>query len=233
MPATIYLIQVDVVNFYRHALEHYLPLTLNEHFLQNSSLGTPYQKWARFTNDDFEELSFAINNLLTYTGRLIDRTTRVAWRNSRFREESKSRLHIYTSAVCEVSFRNKAVGIMVHEDHRLSITAIRTEPILERLGARSTGERTIHYRLIGNEDGTEREQPIELDEYREITATLVESTVDIRDRSQLAILKQQGLAEVADLEERTRTFAEICNAFYESRRVAEPFGNNSYVPRWK
>ena len=54
LAVVIYHLLGDVVNAGEHALVHYLPLTLEEDFLQNSSIGTPYQKWARFTNEDFE-----------------------------------------------------------------------------------------------------------------------------------------------------------------------------------
>ena len=47
LPAAVYMMQVDVVNHYHHALEHYLTVPLDAPFLQDSSLGTPYQKWAR------------------------------------------------------------------------------------------------------------------------------------------------------------------------------------------
>jgi hypothetical protein len=64
LPATVYLMQMDVINHYRYALDHYLTVPLDAPFLQNSSLGTPYQKWAHFTNEDFGLLSFAVHNLL-------------------------------------------------------------------------------------------------------------------------------------------------------------------------
>lgn len=71
LPATVYLMQMDVINHYRHALDHYLTLLLNAPFLQNSSLGTSCQKWDHFTNEDFALLSFSVHNLLRYTSRLI------------------------------------------------------------------------------------------------------------------------------------------------------------------
>ncbi|XXX72942.1 hypothetical protein WMF30_35370 [Sorangium sp. So ce134] len=52
----VYHLLGDLVNAAEHALSHYFPLTLAEPFLQNSSLGSPYQKWAIFTNEDFSML---------------------------------------------------------------------------------------------------------------------------------------------------------------------------------
>src|SRR5262249_34225229 len=54
----------DLANAAELALTHYLPLTLTEDFLQNSSIGPPYQKWAKFTNEDFHELDLALVRLL-------------------------------------------------------------------------------------------------------------------------------------------------------------------------
>jgi len=67
MASVVYVMQRDVINHYRYALTHYLTVDLSAPFLQHSSLGTPYQKWAKFTNDDFNMLFFAIENLLRYT----------------------------------------------------------------------------------------------------------------------------------------------------------------------
>ncbi len=55
LPAAVYMMQADVINHYQYALENYLTLTLNE--VENSSLRTPYQKWARVTNEDFTILA--------------------------------------------------------------------------------------------------------------------------------------------------------------------------------
>lgn len=56
LASVVCMMQRDVINHYRHALTHYLTKDLSAPFLQNSHLGTPYQKWARFTNDDFGRL---------------------------------------------------------------------------------------------------------------------------------------------------------------------------------
>jgi hypothetical protein len=85
------MMQLDAVNHYRHALDHYFTLTLNEPFLQNSSIGTPYQKWAYFTNEDFGMLSFAIHNLLRYTSRLVHETEGMALRHSCSRCDRQAR----------------------------------------------------------------------------------------------------------------------------------------------
>lgn len=54
----------DLLNATHFALTHYLPLTLHESFLQNSSLGTPYQKWAKITSEEFAILDSCLIRLL-------------------------------------------------------------------------------------------------------------------------------------------------------------------------
>jgi hypothetical protein len=46
----------DIIQATDHAMHHYLTLTLSEDYLQNSSLGSPYRKWAIIFNENFERL---------------------------------------------------------------------------------------------------------------------------------------------------------------------------------
>ncbi len=226
LPAAVYMMQVDAINHYRYALEHYFPLTLNESFLQNSSLGTPYQKWAYFTNEDFGMLSFAVHNLMRYTSRLVHETEFVALRDQEPVDEMKRRSNSYTSPICEIRYRKKSIGVTVHSDHRLSIVAVRTEWSPERVTARSkVGSEPHYFQVTVDADGNEQEQPIELDEFRRITDAIQEEMIDIRDRSRLATLRERGEVEIAGLENRNRVFAEVCNEFYQSRKFAEPYDN--------
>jgi hypothetical protein len=64
LAVVIYHLLGDVVNAGGHALTHYFPQTLTEPFLQNSSIGTPYQKWAKFTNDDFQKVDHCLRRLV-------------------------------------------------------------------------------------------------------------------------------------------------------------------------
>src|SRR5262249_49565872 len=114
----------------------------------------------------------------------------------------------------------------VHDDHRLSIVAVGTERSPERVSARSTaGGPTLYFRVTNDPDGNEQEQPIGLEEYQRETETIRAETIDIRDRSRLAILRDGGQLEIAGLKDRNCAFAEVCNVFYQSRRVTEPFEN--------
>ena len=116
--ATVYMLQQDVINSYRHALEHYFTISLNEHYLKNSSLGTPYQKWQHITNEDYQNLSFSINNLLSYTSRLCYES----------RDTNKDAIasisNDYISPIVEISHRNRFIGIRILDDKQLELSKL-------------------------------------------------------------------------------------------------------------
>jgi hypothetical protein len=130
LPAAIFMLQRDVINHYRYALTHYLGLSLDVGFLQGSSLGSPYDKWAKFTNDDFGLLSFSVHGLLRYTSRLVHETTCRALEDSRRFDEMMSLSNSYTDAICEI--RHRTIGIEVHGNDTLSVTAFGPELVAAR-----------------------------------------------------------------------------------------------------
>lgn len=226
LPAAVYLMQVDVINHYRYALDHYLTVPLDAPCLQLSSLGTPYQKWAYFTNQDFGLLSFAVHNLLRYTSRLIHESECIGLRDSGRYLEMKQTSNTYTEPLCEIRYRGKAIGVAVLPDHRLSMTPVRTERSPEPVSCRSTaGGPTLYFRIVQGPDGKEREEPIGIDEYERAVETIRSESIDIRDRARLVAVRERGHAEVAELQERNRAFKQMCDNFYRSRPVTEPFEN--------
>ena len=54
--------------------EHYLVLTFEEEFLQNSSFGSPKDKWRRFLNEDLKKLNSSIKQYILLLYRLQDIT---------------------------------------------------------------------------------------------------------------------------------------------------------------
>ncbi len=62
-PLVVYWHMGDAIHRAAHALQHYFCIDLREDYLQNSSIGTPYQKWAYFTNMDFEAFDQSIRRL--------------------------------------------------------------------------------------------------------------------------------------------------------------------------
>jgi hypothetical protein len=124
LPAAVYLMQRDVINHYNYALDHYFTLTLQESFLQNSSIGPPYQKWAYFTNQDFGLLSFTIHNLLRYTSRLFHESEGAVLVAEGRYSELGPRSNRYTNLLCEIKYRRKAVGISIEDNNRWWVSIV-------------------------------------------------------------------------------------------------------------
>jgi hypothetical protein len=228
LPAAVFMMQVDVVNHYRHALTHYFTLPLSERFLQNSSLGTPYQKWAYFVNEDFALLSFAVHNLLRYTSRLVHEThyprgDQVDYEHIR---EFKATSNRYTNPLCDIKNEDRQIGIRVHKDYRLTVTAIRRTrrdaPVVMRSGGNG---KTEFVRLVTDAAGQEREEPTDAAEFDRAMEALEAETVDIADRSRLAAIQERGMRELDVLDDYSRAFGRVCNVYYASRTAAEPFRN--------
>jgi hypothetical protein len=201
---------------------------LSEPYLQNSSIGTPYQKWAFFVNKNFDMLSFAIHNLLRYTSRLFHETQcpHVDRDSSTYIRAFKAKSNTYTGPLCDIKYKGRPVGIRVHEDRRLTVTAIRKTPYPVQVIMRRVADGMFEFvRVVKDAAGIEREEPSDAAEFDRAMEELEEETVDINDRSQLTAIRDQGMHEIAALVNYNRVFGEACNAFYASRKVAEPFQN--------
>jgi hypothetical protein len=72
----VYHLLGDMANAAELALNHYFPLTLAEPYLQNSSLGSPYQKWATFTNKDFGVLDECVRRVVRAGWRAYEEAVR-------------------------------------------------------------------------------------------------------------------------------------------------------------
>ena len=226
LPATVYLMQMDVINHYRHALDHYLTVPLDAPFLQHSSLGTPYQKWAYFTNQDFGMLSFAVHNLLRYTSRLFHESEHAALEDQGRYSEMKQAGNAYTHPICLIRLRGQAVGVTVDPAQRLSITPVWMKGSTERVGSWSPGRGpTVYFRIARDADGKEREESIGRDEYENEVLTLRSESIDISDRASLLAVRKRGHEELAELRGLNHRFKHACDDFYRSRPVTEPFEN--------
>ncbi|TWT59791.1 hypothetical protein [Rubinisphaera italica] len=227
IPATVFLMQQDVVNHYRYAVTHYLPLTLDEHFLQNSSIGTPYEKWAKFTNEDFQKLSFTITNLIRYTTRLIHETESVAMKAQRRYREASARSNAYIAPLVEIDHRGRQVGIHVDTNQTLTVTPFSTETDYPgRVGMQSgTDGDTEWWHVTTDSDGNESKSIITKVEYQEITQTLRGRLIELQDRSVLEQLKDDGLKECDELNALTTQFATLCNSYCDNHQVAMAFDN--------
>jgi len=122
LPAAVYLFQQDVLNHYKHAIEHYFPISLEEPRLQKSSLGSPFQKWAKFTNDDF--LSLCIGHLSRCTSRLFHEAKRPHLIEVEEFAEMKDESNLHMDWV-NIS---KKVGIRVEEEDVCIVTSFDSAP---------------------------------------------------------------------------------------------------------
>ncbi|MFT5103884.1 MAG: hypothetical protein ACI86C_001544 [Candidatus Latescibacterota bacterium] len=121
LPVSVLMMQKDVINHYRYAIEHYFDLTLKESYLQNSSLGSPYEKWRKFTNDDFDLLFFSIKTLITYSSRLFHESElKQRIENDDFKT-LKMDSNRYTNIICDFKYKKSVLGIDVNEDESLDI----------------------------------------------------------------------------------------------------------------
>ncbi|MEO0530317.1 MAG: hypothetical protein AAF266_07025 [Planctomycetota bacterium] len=225
LPATVFLLQRDVINHYRYALTHYFPLELTEPFLQNSSVGTPYEKWAKFTNEDFDCLAFAISNLVRYTSRLVHDTTCKAMEESRSYSDMKALSNSYTGPICEFRQAGGSVGVRINADETLTITSFATYPSPDATVAMTStdGGPLEYFRVTTDSSGQEARQAIGSEEYQELTRVLRGKERRIQDRSVVQSLKKEGLSEVEELAERNHLFGAACRGIDHQKSVFSPF----------
>ena len=226
LPATVFMMQRDVINHYRYALTHYFDLSLDESYLQNSSLGSPYDKWAKFTNEDFAMLSFAIHNLIRYTSRLIHESECIGLRKTEQYSEKARRSNSYTYPICDISFYKKSIGIRVEEENVLVRTPFASTPYYD--GRRfmmvpSTSEKTDRECKVIDLEGNWQTVLLTDAECRELRQVLREYRYDISDRTVIESIKDDGISEVGVLESHNLTFEKLCNQYYSDRQPAIVF----------
>lgn len=222
LPATVFLMQCDVVNHYRYAVTHYFDLTLKEPYLQDSSLGPPYTKWAKFANDDFELLSFTIHNLLRYTGRFLHEMQSRAIIESEDVHNVKLSANEYISPLCDISYRNQSIGIRIQPDHSLVLTPFSKHPESadEFCSIDSKKGGAKWYRTTVDSHGKEQAEAISQQQFVESLQALRGKVIDIRDRSILKELQASAFEEIEALARRLEKFAELCRRL---RLVENPF----------
>lgn len=140
LPISVFMMQKDVINHYKYAVRHYFDLTLQESFLQNSSLGSPYDKWMKFLNDDFDMLFFSIKTLVCFSSRLFHES------------ELRRRIEIgdfgtlkmdsnrYTQVICDFKYQEKSLGFHVDIGESLIVNEFLPEGIF--LDGRRTSVKT-------------------------------------------------------------------------------------------
>lgn len=222
LPATIFMMQRDVVNHYRYALTHYLTVPLEAHFLEDSSIGSPYEKWSQFTNDDFDMLAFAVHNLIRYTGRLGHETERESFRpRVRMADVHNSRIH-YIGITVALADAKTGIGLHVEPDHVVTRTPFATwGPLIGALSQREgkDGVQT-YYHITEDDDGIEHEKAISKEEADDLLRILRPERISIADRRALRRLRLSGIREVEALESLNDEFGDLCREYYGSSKVA-------------
>ena len=118
-PLVVLASQQDVINHLDHALKHYFPISLDASYLQHSSIGSPYKKWAKFTNEDFAEFDYAFWLLMQNTSRLWhERFNRLLYgikgsRSYQDLDSIKDGSGIFTGLICERKYKGAYIGIAV------------------------------------------------------------------------------------------------------------------------
>jgi hypothetical protein len=115
LPAALFMLQRDVINHYRCALTRNWDVPLDAPQLQNSSLGSPYDKWRWYANDDLDQLTFAIHGLVRYTSRLFHETTAEALCDTRRFAEMMARSDGYSEPIRQSSSRNIGIWLDAHQ----------------------------------------------------------------------------------------------------------------------
>jgi len=227
LPAAVYLMQADVINLYTFAMDHYFILPLDAHCLQNSSLGSPYEKWAHFSNENFEKLAFGINNLLRYTSRLVHGPwARTVPGDGRERSsEIMSKWNQYTELIFESNHRQ--YGILINPDQFLFVTPVKITPSIGSLVTRSSapGCQFIQFR---DEQGQVSEDRITNEEAALLASQIRPRKIDITNRAVLQELHEEGHGEITLLTEKHVAFGEVCNEFYQSRSFTGPYRTRDF-----
>jgi hypothetical protein len=167
----------DLLNAAGYALAHYFPITLDQPYLQNSSLGTPYQKWAFFTNKDFAAVDECLRRLLVAVYRYYEDTN--------------------DNKVCDEFVRLKDAWHSFHEvangynccvidcdEQRLSLAAIEIMPFVDRDSSRFLNVWNVPPWKRG-----EKPQP----------SVLSRTTLAIEERAVIGRLHGDGLARLQEL----------------------------------
>jgi hypothetical protein len=204
----IHYLMRGLIQAARSALTHYFPLTLQEHFLQDSRHGTPYQKWAFITNQDFAQVDRALRLLLN---------TSFAWR---------SRTRWITDTPDGATLTRMSLCFDHIKKHHVTCAVDSQQPTLILSG--------IQHLQWSSVIGWGDKGPI----FEELPPTLLTCTVDISDRRRLSELQQDGLAELARMESHANGLAEWLQLHYRMDDILSPSVlpldlDEPGFPRWR
>lgn len=170
-----YLLE-DVANAVDFATTHYLPLTLREPFLQNSSIGTPYQKWVKFTNEDFENVDRCLRRLIPAAWQWYDQTVDLS-----SHEEAAALKVAWGWLDCIFT---EYVSVVINPDEpTITLSSINMKGWMDPLG-----QRFLNVWIDPSKDHP-----------KQLPQVVTTFNLDIADRSQVTELQQTGRACLLEL----------------------------------
>jgi hypothetical protein len=194
LQVVVYHLLGDILNAAEYALTHYFPLTLAEPFLQNSSIGTPYQKWAKFTNEDFQKVDHCIRRLVP-----------AAWECYEDAEEpsasTKDAWHWFYSLLTAYNCCVVDPGMPA-----LTLTMLHLDGWVDAVGGR--------FRNVVNRPDWERTEPP--------PPILTKSACDISDRQAIADLQRVGLTRLEEMRRLNARFAGWIRAHCTMEEMTAP-----------
>ena len=194
LQVVMYHLLGDVVNAAEYTLIHYFPLSLAEPFLQNSSIGTPYQKWAKFTNEDFQKVDHCLRRLIPaawdcyVNAEELSASTKDAW-------------HWFYSLLTEYNCCTVDVGTPT-----LTISTLHLDGWVDAIGGR--------FRNVINRPDWDRNEPS--------PPILSKSTWDIADRETIANLQRLGTMRLEEMRHLNDRFARWISTHCTMEEITAP-----------
>jgi hypothetical protein len=193
----------DVVNASDLALTHYLPLTLNEEYLQNSSIGSPYQKWAKFTTEDFRDVDHTLQRLMPVAWQLYEGYVSATVPEPGRVKKSAWRLY--------AAINERYRSCMVDRDTpSLTMSVINPARLLQQVTDQRTCDRPEWKFRESDADGEQ---------------TLLTLRVDISDRSVVTGLQRAGLERLGEMRASKGRFGEWLRSNYTMEDVTSEHGS--------
>lgn len=217
LPATIFMMQRDVVDHYGFALMRSLTPYADEECVPVSHAVQRDRRRTNRANEACARLALVVRDVIRYTARLGHATELAGFDPSPRPEDLKNSRIRYVGIITELRRSDAAIGLRMEPGHVLIRTPFATaSPEDEAEAHRDADEawlvphKTIDAHGVAHPTGTSGER----------RSILRPERIDISDRTVLQALREEGLREVAELERLNTEFGYMCRAYYRSRTVA-------------
>ena len=214
----------DIVNSAIHVLYHYLTLTLEEDFLQNSSRGTPYQKWAIVNNNNLRNFDQKVCSLVSIIYEIYNKCDVYSLKDScagRLRNSGEWFTHV---------IHNYQACVIREDEPKLTISEINFNGCLSKDGVMfsSIRPRLLERALLIKGDLSFQDKV----EQRFI----IKSDVSIQNRAVLNDLQREGEANIKSMKasmerlggwlKRNYTINDVCKNHVRDVNEYQPFWKN-------